>query len=519
VKRLLVVLALLSAPAWADVVYPGGGGGGGGSVDTSGNNAWTGTNSFLDNKWSLCEHGTPTNCLTLDLGGISASRELLVLNIAGTVPVSLSGAGAPGGSCISLSQYTDTLNSRKYECVNTIWVLVGPGATGAAWGSITGTLATQTDLADVLAGKPDVTVADGAPGGSCTVGSLYVNSSNGSLYSCPVDSWVLIGPGATGAVWGSITGTLSDQSDLQLDLDAKVDDPLSTGIVVETAATTYAARSLTSSGGTLVWTNPDGVAGDIDGDVDRTVVPIKGSGAGDHPASCGDVGDDYQVGDTYQKTGVNSCTCIDVDTWTCSDDASGVSLDQGELAGRGASSGTGAIEAITVGSGLTMSGTTLSATGGNADPWTYVWKSSTETISNDNTLSNDAALNFTMSSGGKYVIEYYILYSTDTAADFKFGIACPDTPANITSDWLVFRHGTNGVSSGTFIYAKNDNLCGGSISVATSSDSGTGYIKATTAMTNGSTAGTFAFTWAQDTSNAANTSVVYGSYLRYRTFP
>lgn len=75
---------------------------------------------------------------------------------------------------------------------------------------------------------------------------------------------------ASTATWGSITGTLSAQADLQAALDAKqpLDADLTalaassgTGISVRTAADTWALRSLTAPAAGLTITNPAGVAG------------------------------------------------------------------------------------------------------------------------------------------------------------------------------------------------------------------------------------------------------------------
>lgn len=143
----------------------------------------------------------------------------------------------------------------------------------------------------------------------------FVNSQ-GHIYNYPATG------GGTG-VWGLITGTISDQTDLQTALNTKVTEPTGTGYVAKTAAGSYSTRSITSSDGSLVVTNGDGVSGNTDVVIDNT--PFQ--------------------------------------------------LVQNRLSGRGASSGTGMPEAITVGSGLTLSGTTLSASGASFDPLdtTTVW--------------------------------------------------------------------------------------------------------------------------------------------------
>ena len=68
----------------------------------------------------------------------------------------------------------------------------------------------------------------GAPGSSyrCTAGrDLYTNTSNGDLYKCAVTgnpgTWTLVTGGGGGGTWGSITGTLSSQTDLSVALGGK----------------------------------------------------------------------------------------------------------------------------------------------------------------------------------------------------------------------------------------------------------------------------------------------------------
>jgi hypothetical protein len=63
----------------------------------------------------------------------------------------------------------------------------------------------------------------GAPGGTCAIYIDYMDTSTvpGTLYTCPVDggSYALANGGF--ATWGSITGTLSNQTDLQNALNLK----------------------------------------------------------------------------------------------------------------------------------------------------------------------------------------------------------------------------------------------------------------------------------------------------------
>lgn len=83
---------------------------------------------------------------------------------------------------------------------------VSTGGGSAAWGDITGTLANQTDLDTALGGKQ-----------ATLVSGTNIKTVNGTS---------LLGSGDVSisgtAAWGSVTGTLSNQTDLQTALDGKL---------------------------------------------------------------------------------------------------------------------------------------------------------------------------------------------------------------------------------------------------------------------------------------------------------
>ena len=94
------------------------------------------------------------------------------------------------------------------------------GAGGGTWGSITGTLSNQTDLQSAIDAKAasshthtgaQVTISGGTEGNAVSI------DASGNL----VDSGTTPGGEGGGGTWGTITGTLSNQTDLQAAIDAK----------------------------------------------------------------------------------------------------------------------------------------------------------------------------------------------------------------------------------------------------------------------------------------------------------
>jgi len=149
----------------------------------------------------------------------------------------------------------------KYDSATNLWKNQ-TDSSGVAWGGITGTLSAQTDLQTALNGKystsnPAGYITSSAltpyllsttaastyypltnPSGYITSSALtgyatesWVTSqgyltdapSDGSTYGRQNGAWVVAGGGGGSASWGGITGTLSDQTDLQSALDGKAD--------------------------------------------------------------------------------------------------------------------------------------------------------------------------------------------------------------------------------------------------------------------------------------------------------
>lgn len=83
------------------------------------------------------------------------------------------------------------------------------------------------------------------------------------------------------------------------------------------------------------------------------------------------------------------------------------------LLGR-ATAGAGSAEEITIGSGLSLSGTTLSALG---TPTAIVTKTADETVTSSTTLQDDDHLSYSLIGGNYYYVEFFLLtVRTNTSA-------------------------------------------------------------------------------------------------------
>lgn len=158
------------------------------------------------------------------------------------------------------------------------------------------------------------------------------------------------------------------------------------------------------------------------------------------------------------------------------------------------------------GDGLT-SWTSLPYVGGGG---VLINKTATETIASDNTLSNDAALQFAAAASTKYRIKIVAWFDTTAAADFKFALTGPASPTLIR---ILRRHIDPNALTALIIASEVDYTASTAVNAGTGTTGG--FVEFEIDFHNGINAGTFAFQWAQNTSNASNTSVLAGSYLSY----
>lgn len=141
--------------------------------------------------------------------------------------------------------------------------------------------------------------------------------------------------------------------------------------------------------------------------------------------------------------------------------------------------------------------------------WNTVPKTAIETRSASAALANDGALQFAMVANTTYDIRMRVYYDTAAAPGLKYALSGPASPTLVR---LARKHISAAALTALVVasevaYTASTSLPGGTTG---------GYIEFDATVANGANAGTFAFQWAQDTSNASNTSVNAGSYLEYR---
>jgi hypothetical protein len=181
------------------------------------------------------------------------------------------------------------------------------------------------------------------------------------------------------------------------------------------------------------------------------------------------------------------------------------------LLGRGAASGAGDMQEITVGTGLTMTGTTLTSSGGALLDFKYARKASDETVTSSTVLQDDNDLHFAIGASQTWVFEFVLFVNGPTAADMQIQLTVPSGA-------------TGGIGTNTIAFSATGNngdvtAAAASTITATFTFIGTPGAALTTMLLvkgvviNSTTPGTVQLQWAQQTSNATAVTVHAQSYL------
>lgn len=175
------------------------------------------------------------------------------------------------------------------------------------------------------------------------------------------------------------------------------------------------------------------------------------------------------------------------------------------LLGRGNGGGSGDVQEIALGTNLSLSGTTLNASGGSS-AWTTITKSADQTKSADTTFAADSELQFALSANTTYRFRGRIYINYTAAGFFKTQTTGPASPT------YVDIHSNQVLTGGAAAFAESNALTYGGYSNYASGSSG--YFEFDGIIINGANAGTFAFEWAQIVASGSAT-VKKGSWLEY----
>lgn len=148
------------------------------------------------------------------------------------------------GVTITVGQITatGTPSSTTFLRGDGTWATPG-GSGGANWGEINGTLSDQTDLQSALDGKANAShthAAGDVTSGTFAVARLGSGTPNSSTFLRGDGTWAALPAGTT--AWGAITGTLSNQTDLQTALNGKANTSHSHDASAITSGTVNTAR-------------------------------------------------------------------------------------------------------------------------------------------------------------------------------------------------------------------------------------------------------------------------------------
>lgn len=168
--------------------------------------------------------------------------------------------------------------------------------------------------------------------------------------------------------------------------------------------------------------------------------------------------------------------------------------------------------------GTGTAGQVLVAGGAGAAPawqstavWNQVKKTTDESRASTTTFADDTDLKFAVAANKIYTIRGFIIRENEgTTGEFKFQFNGPTIGAGHFAgyaDWISTNFATVGTKS--FItYATSANN-------VDDNNGQWGWIRFNAYLVNGANAGTFAFQWAQQVSNATPSIVTRGSYIEW----
>lgn len=241
----------------------------------------------------------------------------------------------------------------------------------------------------------------------------------------------------------------------------------------------------------------------IAGGTNGQVLSTNGSGSLSFITAGGGVSDGDKGDITVSSSGA---------TWTIDNDAVTYAKIQNVttncLLGR-VSAGSGDTEEITIGSGLTVTGTTLSASGGTGSPTVYIVKSADETVTSSTTFQDDDHLTTTLDANSYYQGRFELFITRSNTS------ATPSAKHSIQASSLgIFGHPSIGPAQ--FAVCDGSAQAGNMTTPSSISSVGTQIPVPTTlyfTIKTGASSVTLTYRWAQSASNTTGLVIMKGSYL------
>jgi hypothetical protein len=141
--------------------------------------------------------------------------------------------------------------------------------------------------------------------------------------------------------------------------------------------------------------------------------------------------------------------------------------------------------------------------------WTTVMKTADQTVQSNTTLFVDNTLVFPMSGNTNYSIRLRVYVDTGATGDFKFRHVGPASPTLVRiKRAFIIGAGTAYTLAMDTAYSASD--------VAVAGAAGMAYVEFDGFIKNGANSGNFEFWWAQNASEAVDTTVRLGSYIEYK---
>ncbi len=173
--------------------------------------------------------------------------------------------GAKSGTALQFKTLVAGANVTLSSDANTITInSAGSGGGSVAWGAITGLLSNQGDLQTALNGKANTSHTHAAAdivSGVFATARLGTGTANASTFLRGDGSWAAV----SGGTWGSITGTLSSQADLQTALNGKANSSHTHAAGDITSGTFATARLGTGSANSSTFLRGDGAWAGVPG--------------------------------------------------------------------------------------------------------------------------------------------------------------------------------------------------------------------------------------------------------------